>query len=465
MKIKGIRRKLLTMVFVGMFSCLLGGCSFMSPGETVQSAEISESSFVTMKPGLYDSEDTAIVVKKNIEESTVQLQNMQTGKRYTLSYDGTTKLYDKYEQAVSMSQVKPGSIVTVRFYKPKKALSYMMEVSDAICYLNLDNYVIDTQAGTISIGKYVFSMQKDMVILSNGREIELESLNAVDEISVWGYNKQIYAINVEQGHGYLRLQNEDYFVGGWIEVGQNLIRQIKEDMLLVVPEGTTTVKISHKGSSATQEISFARDEEMVWDVGDVEITLPQSGTVVFTVEPADAKVLIDGEEIKASTAVTLDYGVHSLIASADGYDTMSQYIRVAEPSANLDVKLEKSDEEQDSDGEEASDSEASEKDASDSDTSKNDTTDSKESAETEKESKQVVSSTSGYRVYIDSPVGVEVYLDGNYLGIAPVDFAKEEGSYVISLRKTGYQTRSYTLQIDGEEKNVNYSFSELMSLE
>ena len=84
----------------------------------------------------------------------------------------------------------------------------------------------------------------------------------------------------------------------------------------------------------------------------------------------------------------------------------------------------------------------------------------------EKESKQqVVSSTSGYRVYIDSPVGVEGYVDGNYLGIAPVDFAKEEGSYVISLRKTGCQTRSYTLQIDGEEKNVNYSFSELMSLE
>lgn len=448
MKIKGIFMSVVASV---VLSCALSGCGFTNLTDTAQSVTHSDSGFVMMKPGLYDSEDTAIVVKKNTQDGTIQLQNIQTGKRYTLSYDGTTKLYDKYEQAISMSQIKLGSIVTARFYKPKKALSYMMELSDAICYQDLDQYVIDTQAGTISIGKYTYSLQKDFVILSEDREIELESLQSVDKISVWGYNKQIYAIYVEQGHGYLRLQNEDYFVGGWIEVGQNQIRQIKKDMLMVVPEGTLTVRISHKGSSAAQEIVFGRDEEMVWDVGDVEISLPQSGTVVFTVEPSDAKVLVDGKEVKASTPVTLDYGVHRLKASAEGYDTMSQYIRVAEPSANLDVKLEKSTKETTKD--EASDEEEPKEEE-------------KETEQQESESKQqVVSSTSGYRVYIDSPAGVEVYVDGNYLGIAPVDFAKEEGNYVISLRKAGYQTRSYTLQIDNEQKNVNYSFSELMSLE
>lgn len=428
----------------------------MNPSENVQSGEISESGFVTMKPGLYDSEDTAIVVKKNAQESTIQLQNMQTGKRYTLSYDGATKLFDKYEQAISMSQVKLGSIVKVRFYKPKKALSYVMELADAISYSNLKNYVIDTQTGSIAIGKYNYALQKDLVILSEDREIELESLNALDEISVWGYNKQIYAICVEQGHGYLRLQNEDYFVDGWIEVGQNQIRQIKKDMLMVVPEGTHTVQISHKGSSATQEITFARDEEMAWDVGDVEISMPESGMVVFTVEPAEAKILIDGKEIKASSAVTLDYGVHSLKASAEGYDTVSQYIRVAEPSANLNLKLEKSSESKD---------ETKTTDASKDEKTEESKTEKETEKEAVKESKQTVSSTSGYKVYIDSPEGVEVYVDGNYLGIAPVNFPKEEGSYVISLRRTGYQTRSYTLQIDNEQKNVNYSFSELMSLE
>ena len=117
MKIKGI---LVNAMLMGMLVCMLGGCVSVNSDEALQSTAASDIGFVTMKPGLYDSEDMAIVVKKNTQESTIQLQNMQTGKRYTLSYDGTTKLYDKYEQAVSMSQIKPGSIVTVRFYKPKR---------------------------------------------------------------------------------------------------------------------------------------------------------------------------------------------------------------------------------------------------------------------------------------------------------------------------------------------------------
>ena len=77
----------------------------------------------------------------------------------------------------------------------------------------------------------------------------------------------------------------------------------------------------------------------------------------------------------------------------------------------------------------------------------------------------MVSSTSKYKVYIDAPEGVEAYIDGNYVGITPVSFNKNAGSYVVTLRKTGYQTRSYTLQIDDEEKDVNYSFTELVKLE
>ena len=62
-------------------------------------------------------------------------------------------------------------------------------------------------------------------------------------------------------------------------------------MLIVVPEGTHNVTVSHKGSSATQEITFARNEEMAWDLGDVEITEVQKGKIIFTLEPVDATVI------------------------------------------------------------------------------------------------------------------------------------------------------------------------------
>jgi hypothetical protein len=77
----------------------------------------------------------------------------------------------------------------------------------------------------------------------------------------------------------------------------------------------------------------------------------------------------------------------------------------------------------------------------------------------------VAQASGKYKVYIDAPEGVEAYLDGNYIGITPVSFTKKAGSYVVSLRKAGYQTRSYTLQIDNEEKDINYTFTDLIELE
>ena len=74
-------------------------------------------------------------------------------------------------------------------------------------------------------------------------------------------------------------------------------------------------------------------------------------------------------------------------------------------------------------------------------------------------------SLSGYKVFIDAPADVEVYVDGNYIGIAPISFPKVEGSIVVTLRLAGYQTRSYTLSIDGQEKDINYSFSSLLTIE
>ena len=75
-----------------------------------------------------------------------------------------------------------------------------------------------------------------------------------------------------------------------------------------------------------------------------------------------------------------------------------------------------------------------------------------------------VVSADGYRVYVDAPAGVEVYKDGAYIGISPISFAKKQGIYTITLRRDGYQTRSYTVEIDGEKSNVNYSFSELVEI-
>ena len=55
-----------------------------------------------------------------------------------------------------------------------------------------------------------------------------------------------------------------------------------------------------------------------------------------------------------------------------------------------------------------------------------------------------------------------VYLDGNYIGLSPCSFKKVPGVHVIILRKTGYETKSYTVQVDSDSKDASYSFAELV---
>jgi hypothetical protein len=334
---------------------------------------------------------------------------------------------------------------------------------------NISNYTMDLDKGTITVGSDLYNISGHVVVISDGQETDMMEVNQEDILSLWGYKNMIYGVSVDKGHGYLRLENEDYFVGGWIDVGSKVIKKITEDMLIVVPEGTYNVNVSNKGTTATQQITFNRNEEMAWDLGDIEITIVQRGTIIFTLTPLTATVVIDGNTVNTSNPVTLDYGLHRMQISADGYDTISQYIKVAEPTANISVELEKSEVESSETPEKESSSEAT---SSDTGTTakKYETTVSSSTQESESKtttsssssSSEVAKASTKYKVYINAPEGVEAYLDGNYIGITPVSFDKKAGNYVVSLRKNGYQTRSYTLQIDSEEKDVNYTFTELL---
>ena len=76
-------------------------------------------------------------------------------------------------------------------------------------------------------------------------------------------------------------------------------------------------------------------------------------------------------------------------------------------------------------------------------------------------SENTLNAYSGNRVYIDAPKNVEVYLDGNFVGISPVSFKKVIGSHTITLRKSGYVTKSYTIYLYNDGEDITYSFSDL----
>jgi hypothetical protein len=463
-------------------------------GEAVGEKPTSSAPIV-YGPGSYDSADTPILVSKDDENKTLTFYNLDVERNYTLEYDGTTCFYDKYGNTLSLDQIEPGDIVDVKFIKEKKRLSEVRLSKDSWTIKETDRYSMDEIKKEVTIGEDVYKVASDCVYFSEGSRITESDIISTDKLTFKGIGNKVYSVSVEKGHGYLRLTGHQGFIDGWIEIGYSVIQKVTEDMLITVPEGKYQVIISAAGTTAEKSVVINRNSESSLDFSDVVFAKPKTGTVLFSVNPNTAKLYIDGEQKSASESIELTYGLHQLICKAEGYTTITQYLNVGQPTAGIDITLEKIDSESESDKDSSKEETASNNTSTQSTESSSSSQGTGQSSQSSQSSSQSTgnngntesTSSSGqtaesgtgstdssnasattdvtttyYKVYIDSPAGAEVYLDGAYVGIAPCSFKKASGLHIVTLSKTGYVTRSYTISVDTDDKDVSFSFADLV---
>ena len=455
----------------------------------------------------YIYEDRVILVTADAGEQSITFQNLETGLRYTLTYDGVTYFYDKYGSAMSAKQVRCGVIADITFDKSSKKLLSLNVSPDYFVYSDITFEEFIKKDSRLMFLNEEYKLDDFLAISDGNMNLDKMELAKGDVITICGKDHTIYSIYLQSGHGYLRLENDEYFIGGWIEVGNKIIRSVSEDMLLTVPEGSYEVLVSNDGITGVKSVTIGRNQEVTLDLGDIDVE-KKFGNVLFVLNPSDAELFVDGAKVDTGAPVSMEYGIHQLICRAEGYETTASYIKVGEPSASITLTLTK--EADDDEDEDASEEDSSE---SSSQSSENNNAVSENSSQTSSESNsqpssehhsgsngtsenssqmssehstesntgssesssQASSENTGVtgnsgtasttaKMYVDGPAGVEVYVDGSYVGIAPVSFTKPQSGVVITLRKTGYQTRSYTLQLDDNDKDVNYSFSELIEI-
>lgn len=432
-----------------MFALTLTGCTSQASNiglaKEGDGEKQTDTGFTLTGVGNYDSADTAVVMSVDQDNRCVVFMNMDTGRQYTLYYDGATYIKDKYDGPMTISQIRAGDILDVNFLKGKRQIASMKMSPKAWVYNDIANYDLGGINKTASIGSTTYALPDDVAVFSQGKRVEVMDIVNQDVVTIGGIDHKIYSINVEKGHGYLRLKNDQALIGGWIEIGNAVIREITEDMLLIVPEGSYQVALSKGNISTTKEIVVDRDKEVVLDVGDVEIAEDKTGRILFSVTPETAKVSIDGKETSIEKAVELPYGIHQVHLEAEGYDSLTKYIQVGSEYASISFTLEESAEPEEE--EDITETPETEKDKNNDESSVSENT---------------ITTKSGNKVYIDAPKNVEVYLDGNYIGMSPVSFKKVTGSHTITLRKSGYQSKSYTIYLYNDGEDVTYSFSDLI---
>ena len=381
-----------------------------------------EATPMVYAPDSFDTEGLAVLLEKDTAEKKVVLYDLNTAEDYTLDVVGTSSFEDKYGEPLALNQLQPGDVVEVTYIKDIRRLNSMRLAPNSFSIKEVEKYTLDWSKQRAVIGKDHYKLPENVLLFSEGKKISPMDLNDVDILSYQGVGNCIHSILVEKGHGYLRLENDEDFQGGFIEVGQSKITTITEDMLLTVPEGEYQVIISHNGGGGTKQVTIRRNQEVTLDIGDLEVVQIQYGNVLFSTDLEKVSVYVDGKLINHQRPISLQYGIHQVVAKAEDHETLTGYFKVSKSTQNVDLSLEKTEEK-----------------------------------EKESESKE-------YKVLVDKPKDVEVYVDGNYIGIAPVSFKKEAGSHTITLRKAGHETRSYTISVDKEKKDSTFTFADLVAV-
>jgi len=450
---------IMTIILLTFIGCYLIATEYM---KSKVAEEIGEPLDGDLEEEKLTNEDTVVLLAKDTEKKLLTLRLVTGGREQELSYDGTTAILGRYGDSLSMAQLKVGEILDVVYSTHSRRLNTIQISVNTWTNTGVTNFSFDEKKKIVQIGQEQYQFTDDLVIFSDGEPAQLMDITELDTLTVKGYNRKICSVLIEKGQGYLRLLNDAYFVGGWIEVGQAVIKPITSEMLLPVPEGNYTVRLTNKGYAGQKNVKIVRDQETQIDLSEIDIEEVAVGHIAFHITPDYAQLYVDGDMTDFTERVPLEFGIHQIRVELPGYETVETNIKVGSEFANIDIELDEETEEAESASSSSSAKSSSSSSRSGSFSSSSESSSSSSSTASSSSSSTAVLSDNK-KVYVEGPSDVEVYLDGNYIGIAPVSTAKVTGSHVITLSRTGYQTKSYTVNIDNDGNDVTFSFSELVA--
>ncbi len=454
-KVGTMRKNLLLLMLVTLLLALTG-CEY--GGDEVKVYENTEDVVVVHT----EASTTAVVTSMNFEENTFRFIDCLTGEEISLGYHGGVTVQNTYGDTVSINEVYNGSVVDVVYYSDTMKLVSIQICDSATVIKGASKFTADVENGTARYKGTTKTMSPYVVAYDEGVPINIMEVNTEDQVTLHLYKDKLVSVVVEIGHGYVRLENHDTYVGGMVEVGYDVIVPVTTDMLIPVREGTYTMRINKNGYSQTKDVTVLKNQETHVDLANLAIP---TGSATFEVTPADAEIYVDGERVYGNVYTDI-YGTYGLKIVADGYSSFRGSFKIDEAVNTFEINLTSLEDDEDEEDEDdtTEDSGETTEDSSDGSTSEGDSQDGTESDSSESTETTEDGTATDNTITVNDPVGVSVYVDGEYIGIAPITFPKKVGSHTITLYQSGYIIKSYTIYASNNGKDDEYSFDPLTSI-
>ena len=390
-------------------------------------------------------------------------------KETAFSYDLATSVKSVNDQELVMPELKPGSILNLEFRNKTDMLSKVEVNKEAWDYQGVRNLVIDEVVSKMQIGDSNYMYDAGLTVISGKDNVSLSNIDtSKDTLEVRGIGEKILSIDITTGHGMLDFAEYDDFLGGSIEIGYDVFDDISDNMKYVLREGKYKVIMKNGKLAVNKVVDIKRDRTEVLRLSDFTKEMDKSSKVTFNLSPSNAAIHIDGKEVDAGSKLTLDYGEYLVKVMAEGYVGWEKVITISKPktvmSIALALKREKVEEEEEDDNgmaEPPANIDRIVGDNTDDFENEEDTDENRDNEDNEDiEKEETVRTDSTKTISFRKPEGATVLFDGRVIGDIPCEMSKVTGKHEITLKKDGYETQNYTVDIEDDGEDVVFSFPE-----
>lgn len=305
----------------------LAGCEFsdsqestLIPGSQILSVTKKATENESSKGNPNEIVLTGILTYIDGNAMKMHYLDISNGIEYEVMYNGGTDIQNKYDTVITTNKMKMGALYDVACNRSGVAVR-LYESKDAWEISGLKNFSVNEVERVATLNSNAYRYDKSAIILSGSDRLEPKEVMKNDVVTVYGMDKSVYSVRVDKGHGYLKITGTDDFIGGYVDIGENMVSVVSKDMLVTVPEGEYKVSIQNTSRtlSGNKTIKVEKDQDLTVDFSEYRTEASQSGLVEFSVTPAGAVMYIDGTQVNYKDPISLEYGRHSVVLKQNHY--------------------------------------------------------------------------------------------------------------------------------------------------
>lgn len=299
-----------------------------------------------------EKELPTLFVYEGINEAASLVNFLRIGKssrKYVFAYSGRTAFISRYGSYMTVHDLTPGDVVELKVKESEQLILECKISADVFRYDDVDDFSIDPEKDMMVIGGEKYYIPENTPVYKGFDIIDRDRITGNEMITVYGYEKTIYSVQITTGHGVLAFTNTKDFEGGYYIVGNIMAGKITKDMRINVRCGTYTLSVANGDQSGSAEVTVEDNKTTFVNLSKFVNNDIKRCKVTFLVSQPGAVLTINGKAVDYSQPISLKYGMYRIICTLDGYEEWNRILFVNSKTAIIDINLEKLEDDDDND--------------------------------------------------------------------------------------------------------------------